>query len=266
MDRGGAEPARGALAWGMRRHPSLAPLSRDHHRALVEARAARTAAAGDDRRRLEAGRRFAGFFAAHAVPHFRSEEEDLFPLVAPDGGGEAPEPLVRALLEHARLHALAHEIGRGVARGDVGAGPLEEAGRLLAAHVRLEERVLFPLIEERAGDAGLAALRLQAGAPGPDADPGRGVTWSATSRDLNVNRVAWSPGDGVGAHVNSERDVLLVVLDGGGEVVVDGETRPLGAGSAVIVPAGAERSVRAGPDGIRYVSAHLRRPPGFALG
>ncbi len=94
---------------------------------------------------------------------------------------------------------------------------------------------------------------------------GRGVAWSVTSADLNVNLVVWPPGGGVGAHVNAERDVLWVVLEGSGEVTVDGATHPVAAGWTALVPKGAERAVRAGPDGIRYVSAHQRRPPGIAL-
>jgi quercetin dioxygenase-like cupin family protein len=97
----------------------------------------------------------------------------------------------------------------------------------------------------------------------PDA---RGVGWSATSADLNVNLVVWPPGDGVGAHVNAERDVLWVVLEGAGEVTIDGAAHPVAAGWAALVPKGAERAMRAGPEGIRYVSSHLRRPPGIALG
>ena len=110
----------------------------------------------------------------------------------------------------------------------------------------------------------------------PPADPlqladllapdGRGVAWSATSADLNVNVVVWPPGGGVDAHVNAERDVLWVVLEGSGEVAVDGATHAVRAGWAALVPAGAERALRAGPEGIRYVSAHRRRPPGIALG
>ena len=95
---------------------------------------------------------------------------------------------------------------------------------------------------------------------------GRGVAWSATSADLNVNLVVWPPGGGVDAHVNAERDVLWIVLEGAGEVTVDGAAHALGAGWAALVPKGAERVVRAGPEGIRYVSAHLRRPSGIALG
>ncbi|HTI32299.1 MAG TPA: hemerythrin domain-containing protein [Miltoncostaea sp.] len=259
----------------MDRHPALAPLSRDHHRALVEARAARLAAGGDPPARIAAGRRFAAFFAEHAVAPFRSEEEDLFPLIAPAGDGEMPEPLARALLEHARLHALARRIRDGVARGAVDGGDLDAAGTLLHDHVRLEERVLFPLIERDAGDEGLVALRLHDAREEPPGDPvvadlrspaGSGVVWSATSRDLNVNLATWAAGAGVGGHVNAERDVLLVVLEGAGTVVVDGRAHALHAGSAAVVPAGSAREVRAGPAGIRYLSVHRRRPRGITLG
>jgi mannose-6-phosphate isomerase-like protein (cupin superfamily) len=259
----------------VRRHPALAPLSRDHHRALVEAAAARRAATGDPPARLDAGLRFAAFFAGHAVPHFRAEEEDLFPLIAPGEGAEPPEPLVRALVEHVRLHALAGGIGAAVADGAVPGELLSGAGELLEAHVRLEERVLFPLIEETVGEERLAALRL----PGADtarrgaatladlcAPAGRGVAWSARSDDLNANVVVWPAGMGVDGHVNSERDVLWVVLDGEGEVVVDGRAHRVRSGWGALVPAGCERSVRAGPAGLRYAAVHLRRPPGIELG
>jgi quercetin dioxygenase-like cupin family protein len=95
---------------------------------------------------------------------------------------------------------------------------------------------------------------------------GRGAVWSATSADLNVNLVVWPPAGGVEAHVNAERDVLWVVLEGAGEVTIDGATHPVAAGWAALVPKGAERALRAGPEGIRYVSAHLRRPSGITLG
>jgi mannose-6-phosphate isomerase-like protein (cupin superfamily) len=258
----------------MRRHPALAPLSRDHHGALVEAAAARRAAAADAPGRLEAGLRFGAFFAGHAVPHFRAEEEDLFPLLVTDGG-DPPEPLVRALLQHVQLHALAGRIAAAVADGAVLGDLLHDAGELLEAHVRLEERVLFPLIEQDVDDERLAALRL----PGADgarrgaatvadlhADEGRGVAWSARSDDLNVNVVVWPPGAGVDPHVNSERDVLWIVLEGRGEFVVDGRAHQVSAGWGTLVPAGCERAARAGPDGLRYASVHLRRPPGIVPG
>lgn len=98
------------------------------------------------------------------------------------------------------------------------------------------------------------------------APAGRGAAWSATGADLTVNVVVWPSGGGVDAHVNAERDVLWVVLEGSGEVAIDGAVHAVRAGWAALVPAGAERELRAGPDGIRYVSAHRRRPSGIALG
>jgi mannose-6-phosphate isomerase-like protein (cupin superfamily) len=260
----------------VRRHPALAPLSRDHHGALAEAAAARRAAEADPRGRLEAGRRFGAFFAGRAVTHFRAEEEDLFPLLAPRDAEDAPDALVRALVDHVRLHALAGRIGAAVAREAVPGELLGEAGELLEAHVRLEERVLFPLIERSVDEERLAGLRL----PGADgvrpgspaiadliAVPGdRGAVWSATSDELSANVVVWPPHTGVDAHVNSERDVVLIVLDGEGEVVVDGHARGVTAGWGALVPAGRERSVTAGRTGLRYVSVHLRRAPGIVPG
>jgi mannose-6-phosphate isomerase-like protein (cupin superfamily) len=259
----------------LKRHRALAPLSRDHHRALVEAAGARDAAASEAPARVEAGRRFGAFFADHAVPHFRAEEEDLFPLIAPGDGEDPPEALVRALVDHARLHALAGAIDAAAAAGEVPGGLLGAAGSLLEEHVRLEERVLFPLIEETVDEERLAALRL----PGADgarrgaatvadlrAPGGRGVAWSAVSDDLNANVVVWPAGAGVEAHVNDERDLFWVVLDGDGEILVDGRAHPVRAGWGALIPAGRERSVRAGPAGLRYAAVHLRRPPGIEPG
>lgn len=97
------------------------------------------------------------------------------------------------------------------------------------------------------------------------APTGRGAVWSATTDDLNVNVVAWSAGEGVGPHRNDERDVLLVILSGEGTVVVDAVGHPVAAGAVLVVPAGTEREVRAGPSGLRYVTGHVRRAPGVPI-
>ena len=130
----------------MRRHTVLIPFSHHHHRALVVARRTR-AAAGDAEALRAAGRDFLAFFDGSGVTQFRDEEEHLFPLLFEQAGAAAPEELVRALLDHARLHALAARLRLGLANGKVEAETLQSAGALLEAHVRLEERELFPLIE-----------------------------------------------------------------------------------------------------------------------
>src|SRR5919108_4015424 len=127
----------------MKRHPALVPLSHDHHRALVEARRLRRAS--NARGSAAAATAFLRFFAEESVPHFREEEELLFPRVIEFE--EARELLVQALLEHQRLHALTARLQQLVTIGGEVGDVMRELGELLNAHVRLEERRLFPLIE-----------------------------------------------------------------------------------------------------------------------
>lgn len=227
----------------MRRHPALVPLSHDHHHALVEARRLRQAA--DGHHSFAAVDAFLRFFADESVRHFREEEELLFPLVAE--AEEARELVVEALLQHQRLHALAARLRRAI--GDTSVA--RELGELLEAHVRLEERELFPLIERLVGQ-GLALL---------EGERSSGPVWGAASEDLNATLLAWPPGHAVSEHVNAERDVLLVVLEGSCTLVVDGEDQRLGRGEPALVEKGRRRAIVAGPEGVRYLSAYRRRPP-----
>ncbi|HET7043990.1 MAG TPA: cupin domain-containing protein [Gaiellaceae bacterium] len=87
----------------------------------------------------------------------------------------------------------------------------------------------------------------------------RGPIWGAESEDLNATVLEWPPGEGPAEHVNESRDVALVVIDGGGELELDGEVRTIGAGEAVVIEKGSRRRVTAGPDGIRYATVHRRR-------
>ncbi len=229
----------------MKRHEALVALSHDHHRTLVEARRLRRAADGEDPAGAVAP--FLDFFTAHVVPHFREEEETLFPLVA--GSDEARPLLVQALLDHQLLHA-------SVARLDDSPDPraaMLEIGELLDAHVRREERELFPLIERLAA-AELERRRARAEGRG-------GPVWGRESEDLNATLLAWGPGGGTAEHVNGERDVLIYVVDGSATVGLDDEERELQAGDALIVPKGRRRRITARRGGVRYLSVHLRRTP-----
>lgn len=86
-----------------------------------------------------------------------------------------------------------------------------------------------------------------------------GPIWGTASEDLNATILVWPAGKGPAEHVNEQRDVLYVVLAGSAELTVDGEPRALGEGEATIVEKGARRALAAGPDGVRYLTAHLRR-------
>ena len=75
--------------------------------------------------------------------HFRLEEELLFPAYASYGDAHRPRVL-RALGEHAMIRHRAAVLG---ATPSAAPDALQQLGIELAAHVRLEERDVFPLIE-----------------------------------------------------------------------------------------------------------------------
>ena len=86
-----------------------------------------------------------------------------------------------------------------------------------------------------------------------------GPVWGAASADLNATLLEWPAGKGPAEHVNEERDVLYVMLAGSATLTVEGEAHELGAGEATIVDKGARRALVAGADGVRYLTAHIRR-------
>lgn len=89
---------------------------------------------------------------------------------------------------------------------------------------------------------------------------GNGVQWSlAEPSDLNVNLVRLEPDAAIAEHTNDELDVLIVVLEGGGSIEIDGCALELALQALVHVPAGAPRSIRAGSDGVHYLTVHRRR-------
>ena len=103
----------------MKRSDALAQLSRDHHHGLVVAQRLRRAA---QETALPAREAFLEFWDQEAREHFRIEEEVLLPAFARRAADLAADP----------------------------APPpeeLHELGERLHAHIRHEERVLFPLIE-----------------------------------------------------------------------------------------------------------------------
>ena len=209
----------------MKRHPALVPLSHDHQHAL--AWAARL-------RRHEANG-FAEFYAFDLVRHFRQEEEAVFPLLA-EVGVEPPE-LTRALLDHQRIRARAPR-------------PDRELGDLIETHIRLEERFLFQTIE-RVVPAERLAMLLPKGRGGPE--------WGTATTDLNATLLAWPPGGGTPAHINSETDIVLVVLEGIAEIENDSTMTRVRAGEVVVLDKGVRRRVTAGPNGVRYLTVHRRR-------
>jgi quercetin dioxygenase-like cupin family protein len=86
----------------------------------------------------------------------------------------------------------------------------------------------------------------------------RGPVWGADSEELNATLLEWPPGEGPG-ETASKLDVLYVVVAGALTLTVAGEPHELAAGEALIVPKDVPREPVAGPDGVRYLTAHRRR-------
>ncbi len=249
----------------MKRHASLIPLSHDHHHALSEARRLRRAAEGDTAARRAAVASFLRFFSDETARHFREEEERLFPALV-DAPDPAEELVVQALLDHQRLRVLVARLDGDLAAGDASAELMRELAELLENHIRLEERRLFPLAQEAVPEAldklDLAAVR---SAEDPVVDLlgplGRGPLWGAETDDFNATLLVWGAGEGTPEHVNAECDVLMVVLAGSAAVTLDGDSHAVRTGDVVIVGKGRTRQIAAGPEGVRYLSVHLRRGP-----
>jgi mannose-6-phosphate isomerase-like protein (cupin superfamily) len=167
-------------------------------------------------------------------------------------------------LSHDHHHALLE--ARRLREGeDVAA----ELAALLEEHIRLEERELFDLVQRVVPEERLAALGLSPrGAAPPVVDlvavAGEGPLWGTAVGDLNASLLAWDSQHGPPEHVNEERDVLYVVLFGGGILELDGVARDVRAPSAFVVEKGQRRQLTAARDGIRYLTVHLRRP-GLAI-
>jgi hemerythrin-like domain-containing protein len=77
--------------------------------------------------------------------HFNEEEELFFaPLVDRD---DVRTLIVRALVEHLRLHRDVRVLRRQLSVGEVAPELLVEIAEVLEKHVRFEEQELFPMIE-----------------------------------------------------------------------------------------------------------------------
>lgn len=143
-----------------RRHESLIPLSREHHYGLMLClRIHRDLPLrGDDETWVRAkAAQAAQFFATDLAAHFKAEEEALFPAMRDFTG--ASELLSELLSEHRELERLAAQLGGSEVAELVASrlmAALSEFADLLEAHIRKEERELFPLYESQV-EAELAA-------------------------------------------------------------------------------------------------------------
>ncbi|RPI19752.1 MAG: hemerythrin domain-containing protein [Ignavibacteriae bacterium] len=127
----------------MERHKSLISLSSEHHHGLVTAQKLKygykpssstdTEMTVDDKKEM-----LLKFSDEYIHKHFRLEEEILVPYL-PDN-----EIIKRMLDEHVKMYELLYVIEVS----DPDEALLNQYGEKLEAHIRFEERELFPLVEK----------------------------------------------------------------------------------------------------------------------
>ncbi|CAH8281317.1 hypothetical protein EV196_101398 [Mariniflexile fucanivorans] len=128
----------------IKRHKALQPLSREHHHGLLlswKIRAGFSKNIAPERVKVYAD----WFFKTHLIPHFEMEEQHVFTIL--DGDNEL---IKRALSEHEYLKKLFsdEDIKNALSK-------IEEA---LDAHIRFEERILFPEIQKIATESQLELI------------------------------------------------------------------------------------------------------------
>lgn len=126
------------------RHESLKPLSRHHMIALLLALNLRRVGTEKSKSTPEEMQiKLKDFWLPGGQEHFREEEEILVTAYAQYANVDIPE--VRdMLIEHVKIRALIDTI---LKMDVIDVAVMHELGELLDLHIRKEERVLFPMIE-----------------------------------------------------------------------------------------------------------------------
>lgn len=139
----------------MKRHPSLAHLSRDHHGALILAKLLQKDAPAYKGLPTDTAGKAAyaiDFYKRELITHFEAEEKALSMV---KGTNPSLDALVQTIFDE---HQQLHKSFKNIVPAAVLPGELDEIGLALEKHVRKEERELFPLIESTCAEALLSAI------------------------------------------------------------------------------------------------------------
>ena len=139
----------------MKRHPSLAPLSRQHHPALMlsqllkkNAPAYKGLPTDTEGKMLYATQ----FYHSDLVPHFADEEKVFDKL-------KNISPLLDvAIKEIVEEHVLLHQMFKDIPGQMDAAAYLDVLGHKLEKHIRKEDRELFPMIEQLVDEATMSSI------------------------------------------------------------------------------------------------------------
>lgn len=148
----------------LKRHEALKPLSRDHHQGLLLCWKIREGLKkGISEERIKAYTDF--FFSTQLQPHFRFEEEQVFPMLGKD------HPMrTRAIKEHSRLRSLFED--------DANKDAFDSIVNELNRHIRFEERELFMELQDTVAEEKLQQLdQIEEEITTPDPDEWEDKFW-----------------------------------------------------------------------------------------
>lgn len=139
----------------MKRHDSLAPLSREHHPALLLAQLLKKSApaykgmpADTEGKILYA----AEFYSSHLIAHFNDEEKVFEKL---KGINSLLDTAIKEIIAE---HLVLRKLFEGISNQPDPITYNDTLGHSLEKHIRKEERELFPMIEKSVDETTLATI------------------------------------------------------------------------------------------------------------
>lgn len=139
----------------MKRHKSIIPLSREHHKVLVLAQLLKNE--GPDYKNLPADPEGKAKYAKEIFDniiagHARKEEQILFPIAR--GMDKETRELVQVLIgEHKMIRELVVQLQK-----EPDEEVMDKLGKLLEDHVRKEERILFEKVQSHLTEEELESM------------------------------------------------------------------------------------------------------------
>jgi mannose-6-phosphate isomerase-like protein (cupin superfamily) len=80
-----------------------------------------------------------------------------------------------------------------------------------------------------------------------------GLPTSGLVRNQSLAEAMLAPGQATARHYHRDSEEIYFLLEGGGVMEVDGATREVGKGDAILVSPGARHTLRAGAEGVRLL-------------
>jgi len=134
----------------MKRHPSLAPLSREHHGGLILSQLLKKNAPAYKGMPTDTAGKITyaiQFYITELLPHFDMEEKIGKELMGINS------LLDESITEIVEEHVLLRYLFTGIKGNADAESYLDVLGNTLEKHIRKEERIVFPMIEECVDEA-----------------------------------------------------------------------------------------------------------------